>query len=578
MGFNQGFVSTFSSEFYMKHKEYFDNRLILLLEKNTEKITSLNEKVDIYKASAMRDKAYIKEVDLKNRDLKIVCDNLEYKLKNQKEETAEIIKDFEKQINEMDKTINGDLNDAYKRNNDLLEELRKLKEENHKLKRENNKYKRFSKTNSTNSSIPPSKDESKKISNSRKKSDLEKGGQPGHPAHRSPISKSPNKVIYKTVAKAPIGAVAVYNEQKAIVYYKTQEINAYLKTKIIETRYLVSEKAPELSDKEMKTYKINSVSYHNDFKSMILYLNSKGTIALQRLCTMINEMSKNQIDIKPSTVVNWSKELHKKSAAYTETVIAALMKEKVLYVDETGWKINGKQHWMHVIASDRYAYFVVTKKRGDKEEGPLKILEYYRGFLVHDHFKPYYNLKFCQHVECNAHILRYLRSGAELDKNEACKEMIKLMQDMIHQKKELTKQGIYRMEEDVIRNYEEQYHKILKDELERYDKANPKKPKAKYIPDYIKLMKRMEEYSEEHLRFIKSFLVPADNNLAERQMRPTKAKKKISGQSLNLETANDFAAIHTVNQTCSLQGKNTLEEIKAILNCEDDLFFSNVGE
>ncbi len=121
------------------------------------------------------------------------------------------------------------------------------------------------------------------------------------------------------------------------------------------------------------------------------------------------------------------------------------------------------------------------------------------------------------------------------------------------------------MEENKIISYESKYLEILEGELKKYHKEHPKKEKAKYVPGYIKLMKRMVEYKEEHLRFIKDFIVPSDNNIAERQMRPTKAKKKISGQSSSLETANHFAAIHTVVQTCSLQNKNTLEEIKAIL-------------
>lgn len=163
------------------------------------------------------------------------------------------------------------------------------------------------------------------------------------------------------------------------------------------------------------------------------------------------------------------------------------------------------------------------------------------------------------------HYLRYLKAGLDLDKNQTCAELIKLLQAMIHQKKEMIKQGFKAMSIEDINKYEERYHKLLNDELDAYMKANPVQPKANYIPSYIKLMKRMDKYSEEHLRFIKNFDVPAENNASERQMRPTKAKKKISGQSLSFETANDFAVIHSVIQTCSQQGKNTLEEIKNIL-------------
>lgn len=557
--------NSLSPDFYLAHRDYFDSRLILTLEKSNEKIHSLNEQIEFYKACDFKNKSMIKNLKFKNNDMETVCANLKQKLQDKEEETNEIIKDFEKKIEEMDKTINNELQISYKTNVKLQKEIEKLKKENAKLNRENKKYKRSAKQNSNNSSIPSSQSEFKTIKNSREPSSKSKGGQVGHKAHRSSMTAKPDQVIYKTTVKAPKGAVAVFNDENEIVYYATQEINAYLKTRVVETRYLISDSFEKLSEKEMRKYAINSVTYHDDFKSMVLYLNSKGTIALKRLCVMINEMSKGVINLKPSTVVNWGKEFRKKSEPYIAELLAALKKEKVLHVDETGWKINGKRAWLHVIVSNNMAYFIVTEKRNDKVTGPLKILEDYEGCLVHDHYKQYYKLLKCLHGECNAHVLRYLLAGKDLDKNEACGVMIKLLQEMIHTKKELISKGIFKMEDTQIKEYEEQYLKILTEELEKYAKEHPVKVAGKYKPEYIKLMKRMKEYCEEHLRFIKDFNVPADNNIAERQMRPTKAKKKISGQSLNLERANDFAAINTVIQTCSLQGKNTLEEIKAIL-------------
>lgn len=565
MSSSQNYTNSFSHDIYLKHKDYFDSRLIQLVENDQKKILELNETIEIFKAVALQNKSLITDLRFQNKDLMTHKANLNKKIQSQKEETSEIIKDFEKKIEEMDKSINNELQKSYNDNAELHDENTRLKEEVEKLRRENNKYKKIMSKNSSNSSIPPSKDEFKKPANSRQKSDLKKGGQPGHKAHRSKLLNKPNKIIYKIVAKAPIGAVAIFDEHDNVCFYKTQEINAYLKTEVTETRYIIKEGAEILSEREMKKYNVNSVSYHDDFKSLVLYLHSKGTIALKRLCTILNEMSEGRINLQSSTVVNWGKEFHKKSATYMENLLVTLMKEEVLHVDETGWKINGHRAWLHVIASKNEAYFIVTKSRGSMEEGPLKLLQEYKGCLVHDHYKPYYNLRSCQHSECNAHVLRYLTACVDLEKNEACAEMITLMQEMIHRKKELMNQGIMKMEDDEIRKYEESYHRILKDELDKYDTEHPVKPKAKYIPDYIKLMKRLEEYSEEHLRFIKYFNVPSENNLAERQMRPTKAKKKISGQSLSLETANDFAAIHSVNQTCSLQGRNTLKEIKTIL-------------
>lgn len=557
--------STFSSEFYLQHQEYFDSRLIKLLEQQASKITDLNRSFKIYEATSISNSKQIKDLMFINNDMKITIYNLNHKLKDKEMEIADLLKEFEKTIKKQEKTINHDLNDSYKENTKLHNENERLKEEIARLKSENKKYKRMNDKNSSNSSIPPSMDEFRKVANSRTKSNQKRGGQKGHPLHRSKMSEQPNHIVYKTVAKAPIGAEAILNAHNKVLYYRTQEINAYLKTEVTETRYLVEPSAQELTTQELNKYKINCTTYHDEFKALILYLNSKGTIALDRMCTMINEMSMGEIKLKPSTVVNWQKEFHKKCKIYNDDILEKLKKEHILHVDETGWKINGHRAWLHVIASEHGAYFVVTDKRKDIEVGPLGILTDYDGCLIHDHYKSYYDLEKCTHGECAAHIIRYLKEGAELDKNEACAKLLELFRHMIHEKKENINQGILKMDEKQIIKYEEEYTDIINNELVKYEREHPKKVKACYVPSYIKLMRRMLEYKEEHLRFIKDFTVPADNNLAERQMRPTKAKKKISGQSLSLETANNFAAIHTVIQTCSLQNKNTLEEIKTIL-------------
>ena len=547
------------------HKEHFDHKLIGIVEYLEHQNVHLNTE---YKRIVVSNRNLVKknqDVQAKLKDMKAIQYNLNQKLKEKDEEASNIINDFEEEIKKQEKIIKGELQHSYNENNKLHTENEKLRREIEKLRKENNRYKRMSKKNSCNSSIPPSKDEYRKVANSRTKTGLKKGGQKGHTVHRISLKDTADKIIYRIVRQAPVGAEAILNAENELLYYRTQEIDARLKTEITETRYITAVQGQVLPEKEMRRYRISSVSYHDDFKAMILYLNSKGTIPLNRLCTMINEMSMGKINLSASVIVKWEEVLQQKSINYQNEILKELPKERILHVDETGWKINGTRAWLHVIVSEQRAFFIVTEKRKDTEKGPLGILNDYEGCLIHDHYKAYYDLKSCDHGECNAHILRYLKEGAELDKNEACAKMMELIQNMIHEKKELVRHRIMKMDEKQISSYEERYMEILNDELEKYASEHPKKVAAKYVPGYIKLMKRMVEYKEEHLRFIKDFTVPSDNNIAERQMRPTKAKKKISGQSLSLETANYFAAIHTVVQTCSLQKKNTLEEIKAIL-------------
>ncbi|WP_181981794.1 hypothetical protein [Holdemania filiformis] len=52
----------------------------------------------------------------------------------------------------------------------------------------------------------------------------------------------------------------------------------------------------------MRKYAINSVTYSSSLKAQFLYLNNKGVIVLDRLCTILNELSHGALSIQPSTV------------------------------------------------------------------------------------------------------------------------------------------------------------------------------------------------------------------------------------------------------------------------------------
>ena len=58
-----------------------------------------------------------------------------------------------------------------------------------------------------------------------------------------------------------------------------------------------------------------------------------------------------------------------------------------------------------------------------------------------------------------------------------------------------------------------------------------------------------------------SLLVPATNNLGERDLRPLKLKQKISGNFRTREGAQDFAILISVVETARKQGWNALETL-----------------
>lgn len=93
----------------------------------------------------------------------------------------------------------------------------------------------------------------------------------------------------------------------------------------------------------------------------------------------------------------------------------ALRTRKMAQGDETGWKVNGVQHWLWAFSSGAEALFVADRWRG--HQVPLWALgKHFPGVLVRDGWAAY-NAVECPQQQCLAHINR------DLQKREAAKSV-----------------------------------------------------------------------------------------------------------------------------------------------------------
>ena len=552
-------------ERYLANKEYFDSGLIAALENQQEQNEKLRYRISIYEASLAKEKHARTALTLKIKDLKAKIYNLAHKDKASKEDIGHL----QDELKKIQETIDDELGSRDKQIEEMLEYIKKLEKENEELRRKERKH-NFSDTTNTNNPTgtyrfdDAVKDKKRKPVNSRKSTGRKRGGQPGHQSTRVTVQDQCDHVIEIHVREVPKGAQPVYDENGSIRYYCVQVKDAKFVTEVNEYHFIPDDNGIELKAETMIRFKINPVVYSNHLKSQVLYLQSKGVVSLNRLCTILNELSLGELNITEGTVVNWMKEFNEKSAEYRAYVLDQILESWLVHVDETGYKLNGKQAWIHVLCTEMYAYFIMTEKRKDTEKGPLKLLEDFLNILMHDHYKSYYDLK-CFHAECNAHILRYLQAGVDFDEITECLEMIEFLRKALKRKDELIASGIREMSEDEYAEMEKEYLGIIERTLEKYESQYKDVP-AKYIPDAIKTLRRMKEYVNEHLLFLKDFDVEFTNNDAERQCRVVKAHKKISGQCYSLDTAEYLTSLLTVIQTANLQGINTLNLMKEIMS------------
>ena len=535
-------------DYIIKHKEYFDQRLIDICH-NTDKE---NKKVNDLNSSLQKNNLRYMQL---NSNLKIKIKDLENQIRTINKQYQLIKKEHNKTLEYLKK-----MDDEIERQKEVIIKQEKIISEQKKI------IDKLKHMNSSNSNLPSSMDilshtKSKAQSNTREKTDLKRGGQVGHALHKSKIAKNPNRIINLKVQKAPTGAVAIKDNDGNIEYYVTQEVDLTLKSTIIETHYYIDNNGVILDKSDLSKYAINPFVYSDDFKAAVVYLNQKGTIPLQRLCDMMKEISKGSIQLKPSTIVNWCKECSDNSKKMRYDISKDILSAKVIHVDETGISVNGKKYWIHVITNNKGALYLMTQKRGDLEKGPCKLLETFSGILSHDHFSTYQKLLLCKHAECNAHIDRYLKSGVDFDGSSECKEMLELLHEILHKKHELIDKDEWKMSEDEMNNYENRYVEILERGLKEYQDKNPNIEK-KYEAEYIKTFRRMLKYKDDHLRFMRDFEAPYTNNQAERQCRVVKAKKKTSGQFITEDGGEAYINILTLLQTAKIRKENALETLE----------------
>ncbi|TDW16723.1 transposase IS66 family protein [Breznakia blatticola] len=558
MAFNLSSLRTDPQQL-LEFKEYIDETVVFTIEKQEKQIQRLNDRLKTYEANKIRLLSQNSNLKFKLRDTEIQLFNAKSKLSGKEEEIVDLEK-LRRELEELKKEVEDELAEIRKERQEDYEEMEKIRKENRRL---NNKFK----LNSTNSSIPSSQQGFREVKNSRVKTGRKVGGQKGHAGHFSKLSKEVDTIIEKRVKKIPTGAKAVYDKENNYLYHATQEIDLEYKTKTIEVRYFLdARQGKKLSQKEMDTYEINAVSYSNNFKAHTLYVANKGVIAVKRLCEMYHDMSDGEINLRPSTIKRWEKQFHKDAQPVIEEIKNKLLESNCLFVDETGWKTDGKKNWVQIMTSEKHALYFMVEKRGIDPLGVLPLLKEYKGALTHDHFKPYYRLTECIHVECNAHILRSLQQGIDLDNSQACHKMQKHLQKMLHERNKLIAKGITEFDDEVIETYTKEYRQILDNEIERYEKENPNIKHKSTEMDYIKLFRRMKEYEGAHLQFMHDFTVPFTNNDAERGIRKIKTHKKISTQSKTKDGAQALATVTSIVQTCNLQNTNSKEAIETILN------------
>jgi transposase-like protein len=308
---------------------------------------------------------------------------------------------------------------------------------------------------------------------------------------------------------------------------------------------------------------VGKLQYGNGLKAFAIHLIVSQMVALNRVQKQIAAMMGNVI--AEATLLKFVLRLYQSLEAWERSAIKEIYEAPSIHVDETSFRVQKKNHWIHVYSSGGITLKLLHRKRGREAIEELNIIPRYGGVIIHDFLASYLSYDHCGHGLCGSHLLRELTFIIDSNQYRWARNMKKMLLDAcrtVAKKKEkcLTPEEYAALQ------------KRYRNNLTRGEKEMPKppeKPKGRRgriaKSDAHNLWERLKKHEAAVLLFAKNPHVPFTNNRAERDLRMAKVKQKVSGCFRQQEYAKAYCRISSYLQTMANQGINPLVAIQTAL-------------
>ncbi len=412
---------------------------------------------------------------------------------------------------------------------------------------------RFNKDSRT-SSKPPSSDGLKKRTVSlRKAGQHQAGAQPGHAGTTLKLVDNPQEII-----PHPVQGLCTCGRCLDDVKQRRTERRQVVKLEI--TRKVVEHQVEVVACECGATWEgeceyAAPVQYDESVKSMLVYLREQQHLSFER----VQQTCTDLFGFTPAdgTITKALEECSNALLPVEADIKAGIEQSPVQHNDESGLRVEGSNHWVHVAATPLLTYYFVHKKRGRKALEELGTLNGYKGVSIHDRYATYFTL-LCQHGLCSQHLLRDLKHLSEnLQLDWAAGMALLLLQ--AHEIKQDWKG---RVPPGILEEIRQAYD----DELEGAEQLTDALPKdSQQAKASKKLIRVFKERKEEVLLFLCRPEVPFTNNQAEQDIRMVKLRQKISGGFRTINGARNMCRIRGFISTCRKQGLNIFQSITDIM-------------
>lgn len=274
------------------------------------------------------------------------------------------------------------------------------------------------------------------------------------------------------------------------------------------------------------------------------------------------------LKITSSSILGFRNQLTQRLNYAYEGLIKSLKQSESVHADETGWRLDGKNHWLWNFSNHKISVSHIDKSRGQKV--PEKILgKEYNGVLISDFLSAYNSIKAKAKQRCLIHLSR------DLKKVKDCLWDDQEVQRFAGRLKSLIKYAVKLSDERdkgvVSKEYFQKRRDYLVKSLEDLQFQNPQ---HKILQRFVK---RLNRHKEEIFTFLYHPGIAHHNNQAERQIRPNVLLRKITFGNRSEEGVKNHNVLMSIIQTAKLNHLNPLDVLAELLFADESKAFTGLA-
>ena len=403
-------------------------------------------------------------------------------------------------------------------------------------------------TNSRNSSQPPSRD-FKSDGSKKRKRHKKVGAKEGREKAERPLVDNPNKIIEVWAESCPKCQVNLLDQVPERTVRRQVTELPEIKPVVIETRQH-EVRCPccnQLRRGKLPGGLEAGRQFGPRLEATITSLHHEHHLGYERIGQVCEEIF--GVTLSKGGTVSIVERAGKAAEQEAEIIGEQVRQSKVIGSDETSARVHGRNWWEWVFVGANCEYHLIVPSRG-QDVIKTFMRECEAEVWVCDCWKAQLNApaKVCQ--ICLSHQIRNLQGLIEKrPRLQWAQDMQTLFRKAIHlgkRRAQLTKEGFTRQ----VAILEKRLKRLLQRTFRGLG-AN--------------LLKRYRKYRDSLFVFLRRSDVPAHNNACERALRPSVIHRKVMGSFRSDWGAQGYAALATVLNTAKRHGQSAFQKLVALL-------------